>query len=142
MLLTGSPPFFGTDDEVFQKIKSAEVCWSSRFRKLSDSAKDFLRALFTPDPTFRPSAQEALDHPWSQYTQGLTDLDVRCKRYYEAGARFAKWRAVLSIQNNQISEASIKETAWTLARYAAICQDNGLCPIIEPEILMDGDHSP
>jgi len=79
--------------------------------------------------------------PGVKYTQGLTDLDVRCKKYYEAGARFAKWRAVLSIQNNQISETSIKETAWTLARYAGICQDNGLCPIIEPEILMDGDHS-
>jgi len=63
------------------------------------------------------------------------------KNTNEAGARFAKWRAVLSIQNNQISETSIKETAWTLARYAGICQDNGLCPIIEPEILMDGDHS-
>merc|ERR1719156_126864 len=79
--------------------------------------------------------------PGVKYTQGLTDLDVRCKKYYEAGARFAKWRAVLSIQNNTISETSIQETAWTLARYAAICQDNGLCPIIEPEILMDGDHS-
>merc|ERR1719491_2941430 len=76
MLLTGSPPFFGTDDEVFQKIKSAEVCWSSRFRKLSDSAKDFLRALFTPDPTFRPSAQEALDHPWLHSHRHLEKASV------------------------------------------------------------------
>lgn len=75
------------------------------------------------------------------YTQGLTDLDARCKKYYEAGCRFAKWRAVLKIQNNQISEQSINETAYTLARYAAICQDNGLAPIVEPEILMDGPHS-
>lgn len=75
------------------------------------------------------------------YTQGLTDLDVRCKKYYEAGARFAKWRAVLKIVNGQISQQSIDETAHTLARYAAICQDNGLAPIVEPEILMDGDHS-
>jgi len=79
--------------------------------------------------------------PGEKYTQGLTDLDKRCAQYYEAGARFAKWRCVLKIQNNSITETSIKETAWTLARYAAICQNNGLCPIIEPEILMDGDHS-
>jgi len=79
--------------------------------------------------------------PGEKYTQGLTDLDKRAARYYEAGARFAKWRCVLVIQNGTISETAIKETAWTLARYAAICQANGLCPIIEPEILMDGNHS-
>lgn len=75
------------------------------------------------------------------FTQGLTDLDLRCKKYYEAGARFAKWRAVLKIVDNHISPQSINETAHTLARYAATCQDNGLAPIVEPEILMDGDHS-
>jgi len=79
--------------------------------------------------------------PGEKYTQGLTDLDKRTARYYEAGARFAKWRCVLKIQNDTISETSIKETAWTLARYAAICQNNGLVPIVEPEILMDGTHS-
>lgn len=79
--------------------------------------------------------------PGEKYTQGLTDLDVRCAEYYKCGARFAKWRNVLAIQNGRISETSIKETAWTLARYAAICQANGLVPIVEPEILMDGDHS-
>jgi len=79
--------------------------------------------------------------PGEKYTQGLTDLDKRTAKYYEAGARFAKWRCVLKIQNNAITETSIKETAWTLARYAAICQNNGLVPIVEPEILMDGDHS-
>jgi len=79
--------------------------------------------------------------PGEKYTQGLTDLDKRAAKYYEAGARFAKWRCVLKIQNNTISETSIKETAWTLARYAAICQNNGLVPIVEPEILMDGTHS-
>lgn len=79
--------------------------------------------------------------PGQKYTQGLTDLDKRTARYYEQGARFAKWRAVLSIVDGDIPQAAITETAWTLARYAAICQMNGLVPIIEPEILMDGDHS-
>jgi len=75
------------------------------------------------------------------YTQGLTDLDVRCKKYYTAGCRFAKWRAVLRISENTPSPLSIQETADTLAKYAAICQANGLVPIVEPEILMDGAHT-
>lgn len=72
---------------------------------------------------------------------GLTDLDVRCKKYYAAGCRFAKWRAVLRISENTPSPLSIKETANTLASYAAICQANGLVPVVEPEILMDGSHT-
>jgi len=76
------------------------------------------------------------------YTQGFDDLDVRCKKYYELGARFAKWRAVLKISKDGCpSPLSIEENTRGLARYAAICQDNGLVPIVEPEILMDGDHS-
>jgi len=75
------------------------------------------------------------------YTQGWDDLDARCKKYYESGARFAKWRAVLKISAGCPSELAIKENAEGLARYAAICQDNGLVPIVEPEVLMDGDHS-
>jgi fructose-bisphosphate aldolase class I len=79
--------------------------------------------------------------PGELYTQGLTDLDVRTAEYYKQGARFAKWRAVCTIKNGYVSECAIKETAWTLARYAAICQMNGLVPIVEPELLMDGNHS-
>jgi fructose-bisphosphate aldolase class I len=75
------------------------------------------------------------------YTQGLTDLDKRCAAYYKRGARFAKWRAVVKIGSGLPSTYAINETAWGLARYAAICQANGLVPIVEPEILMDGDHS-
>ncbi|EFA78442.1 fructose-bisphosphate aldolase [Heterostelium album PN500] len=76
-------------------------------------------------------------------TQGLDGLADRCKKYYEAGARFAKWRAVLKIDVPKAlpSQLAITENAHTLARYAAICQENGLVPIVEPEILMDGTHS-
>lgn len=76
-------------------------------------------------------------------TQGMDDLDIRCKQYYEAGARFAKWRAVLKIDvdNHLPSDISIHENASTLARYASICIQNGLVPIVEPEILMDGTHN-
>jgi len=77
-------------------------------------------------------------------TQGIDDLGKRCAKYYEAGARFAKWRAVLHIKDSSgatPSNLAIKQNAETLARYAAICQANGLVPIVEPEVLMDGDHS-
>lgn len=74
-------------------------------------------------------------------TIGLDGLDKRCQDYYKAGARFAKWRAALKISATLPSDLAIQETAHTLARYAAICQTNGLVPIVEPECLMDGDHS-
>ncbi|URE30633.1 Protein phosphatase 2A regulatory B subunit (B56 family) [Musa troglodytarum] len=73
-------------------------------------------------------------------TQGHDDLGKRCKKYYEAGARFAKWRAVLKIGPNEPSQLSINANADGLARYAIICQENGLVPIVEPEILVDGPH--
>ena len=76
-------------------------------------------------------------------TQGLDGLGKRCAEYYQMGCRFAKWRAVLKIDpaNGLPSEMAIRETAHSLARYGSICQQNGLVPIIEPEILQDGDHS-
>ncbi len=73
-------------------------------------------------------------------TQGLDGLGARAATFYSKGCRFAKWRAVLKIGNGCPSMISIRETAHTLARYGSICQDNGLVPIIEPEILQDGSH--
>lgn len=73
-------------------------------------------------------------------TQGLDNLGKRCAKYYQQGARFAKWRAVLKIGPNEPSALSIHQNAYGLARYAAICQENGLVPIVEPEILSDGSH--
>lgn len=74
-------------------------------------------------------------------TQGLDDLKLRCDNFYRAGCRFAKWRAVLRIGENEPSSTAIKENATGLARYAAICQQSGLVPIVEPEVLSDGNHS-
>ncbi|KAF4640227.1 putative fructose-bisphosphate aldolase [Toxoplasma gondii] len=75
-------------------------------------------------------------------TLGLDGLAERCQEYYKAGARFAKWRAVLSIDpaKGKPTNLSITEVAHGLARYAAICQANRLVPIVEPEILTDGSH--
>ena len=76
-------------------------------------------------------------------TQGIDGMKQRCQEYYNMGARFAKWRAVLRINRdkNHPSEQSIMANAYTLARYASISQSCGLVPIVEPEILMDGDHT-
>ncbi|KAL8229965.1 hypothetical protein R6Q57_014865 [Mikania cordata] len=74
------------------------------------------------------------------WCQGLDGLASRSAEYYNQGARFAKWRTVVSIPCGP-SALAVKEAAWGLARYAAISQDNGLVPIVEPEILLDGDHS-
>ena len=72
---------------------------------------------------------------------GLKGLAERAARYYERGARFAKWRAVLQISGSGCpSELAVRENAWGLARYARTVQEQGLAPIVEPEILMDGDH--
>ncbi|XP_023523526.1 fructose-bisphosphate aldolase, cytoplasmic isozyme 1 [Cucurbita pepo subsp. pepo] len=73
-------------------------------------------------------------------TQGFDSLGARCQQFYKAGARFAKWRAVLKIGASEPSELSIQQNAQGLARYAIICQENGLVPIVEPEILTDGSH--
>ena len=75
-------------------------------------------------------------------TQGIDGMMERCKTYYQRGARFAKWRAVLRINRklNHPSQQSIEANAYTLARYASISQSCGLVPIVEPEILMDGNH--
>jgi len=73
-------------------------------------------------------------------TQGLDGLAKRCQQYYKDGARFARWTSVLKIGSTEPSPLAIQENANGLARYAMICQDNGLVPIVEPEILVDGSH--
>ncbi|MCA1798276.1 MAG: fructose-bisphosphate aldolase class I [Xanthomonadaceae bacterium] len=80
-------------------------------------------------------------HPGEKVTQGLDGLAARFDEYRELGARFAKWRAVLSISDDLPSAHAIEVNAHALARYAAICQAQGLVPIVEPEVLMDGAHT-
>lgn len=80
-------------------------------------------------------------HPDEKITEGLDGLRERLAEYLKMGARFAKWRAVITIGNEIPSRACIEANAQSLARYAAICQESGLVPIVEPEVLMDGEHS-
>lgn len=74
-------------------------------------------------------------------TQGLDGLPERLAEYKSKGACFAKWRAVYTISNNTPSRLAIKTNAEVLARYAAMCQEQGIVPIVEPEVLIDGDHT-
>lgn len=78
--------------------------------------------------------------PGETVTEGLDNLPKRCAEYVKLGAKFAKWRAVIDIGSGLPSSTSITANAHALARYAAICQEAGLVPIVEPEVLMDGDH--
>jgi fructose-bisphosphate aldolase class I len=78
--------------------------------------------------------------PGEVITEGLDGLRQRLVEYRELGAKFAKWRAVIDIGAKMPSYACIMTNAHALARYAALCQDEGIVPIVEPEVLMDGDH--
>lgn len=84
----------------------------------------------------------ALNTEGEKITQGLDDLATRLEKYQALGAQFAKWRAVFKIQGlNLPSHRAIQVNAHALGRYARICQDMGIVPIVEPEVLMDGDHT-
>ncbi|MGI8427333.1 MAG: class I fructose-bisphosphate aldolase [Actinomycetota bacterium] len=79
--------------------------------------------------------------PGETITEGLDGLRERLNEYRAMGARFAKWRAVITIGAGTPSRYAIETNAHALARYAALCQEAGIVPIVEPEVLMDGDHS-
>ncbi|HVQ15441.1 MAG TPA: class I fructose-bisphosphate aldolase, partial [Vicinamibacterales bacterium] len=79
--------------------------------------------------------------PNETITEGLDGLRERLVEYHKLGARFAKWRAVIDIADGIPTQFAIDANAHALARYAALCQENGIVPIVEPEVLMDGAHS-
>ena len=76
-----------------------------------------------------------------QVTEGLDKLRERLAEYHKLGARFAKWRAVITIADGAPTWNCVKANAHALARYAALCQEAGIVPIVEPEVLMDGAHA-
>jgi fructose-bisphosphate aldolase, class I len=127
---------------------------------------DFLSGVILFDETIRQSAQDGtpftkvlldagiipgikLDAgakplakaPGEMVTEGLDGLRDRIAEYYKMGARFAKWRAVITIGDGIPSNRCLKTNAHALARYATLCQEGGLTPIVEPEVLIDGDHT-
>ena len=86
-------------------------------------------------------AKDLANSPKEKITEGLDGLRDRLKKYYDLGARFTKWRGVYSIGEKYPSKLAISSNAHALARYSALVQENGMVPIVEPEVLMDGNHS-
>ncbi len=80
-------------------------------------------------------------HPGEKVTEGLDGLRDRLVEYSRIGARFAKWRAVIAIGDGIPGQGCIEANAHALARYAGLCQEAGLVPVVEPEVIMDGNHS-
>jgi fructose-bisphosphate aldolase class I len=86
-------------------------------------------------------AKKMAGYPGEKITEGLDGLRDRLMEYFKMGARFAKWRAVIAIGDGIPSRGCIEANAEALARYAALCQEAGLVPVVEPEVLMEGEHS-
>ncbi len=86
-------------------------------------------------------AKDLANSSEEKITEGLDGLRERLKKYYKLGARFTKWRGVYALSDRYPSELAIHSNAHALARYSALVQENGMVPIVEPEVLMDGDHS-
>ena len=124
---------------------SGVIMFDETLRQTTRTGESFLRILtdrnvipgIKVDKSVFPLAG-ASDYP---ITEGLDGLQGRCDEYANMGARFTKWRAVIKIVNHQTPDCVIKANTHALARYAAIAQASGLVPIVEPEVLMDGNHS-
>lgn len=134
---------FTTDSSV-NKCISGVILYDETFRQKSSDGTPFVKILqdkgIIPGIKVDKGVVKLLGTDDETTTQGLDGLAERCKEYYDGGCRFAKWRCVLKIGNGRPSQLAVMENANVLARYASICQMNGLCPIVEPEILTDGDH--
>lgn len=99
------------------------------------------RAGILPGIKVDTGAHPMAGHPGEKITEGLDGLRERLNEYRSLGARFAKWRAVITIGENLPTSSCVEANAHALARYAALCQEAGIVPMVEPEVLMDGKHS-
>jgi fructose-bisphosphate aldolase class I len=124
---------------------SGVILYDETIRQKANDGTPFpqllVRAGMIPGIKVDTGAKDMALCPGEQVTEGLDGLTKRCQDYVKLGAKFAKWRAVINIGKDIPSYACIVANAHALARYAAICQATGLVPIVEPEVLMDGDHT-
>jgi fructose-bisphosphate aldolase class I len=112
-------------------------------QKLKDGTpfvKAVIRAGIIPGIKVDAGAKELAGHPGEKISEGLDGLRDRLQEYASIGLRFAKWRSVIAIGDDIPTSACIEANAHALARYAALCQEAGLVPMVEPEILMEGNH--
>jgi len=121
------------------------ILYDETIRQQTSDGTPFIKVLIEagiiPGIKVDAGAKELAGHPGEKVTEGLDGLRSRLAEYSKMGARFAKWRAVITIGDGIPSWGSIQANAHALARYAALCQEAGLVPVVEPEVLMDGDHS-
>ena len=125
-------------------IGGAILCDETIRQQKSDGTpftKVLIEAGIIPGIKVDAGAKDLAGHPGEKVTEGLDGLRGRLAEYAKMGARFAKWRAVITIGDGIPSWSSIEANAHALARYAALCQEAGLVPVVEPEVLMDGEHS-
>lgn len=124
---------------------SGAILYDETIRQKATDGTPFLQILadagIVPGIKVDAGAMELAAHPGEKVTEGLDGLRQRLAEYAAMGARFAKWRAVIAIGNGIPSWGCMDANAHALARYAALCQEAGLVPIVEPEVLMDGDHT-
>ena len=123
---------------------SGVILYDETIRQSRKDGAPFLRVIndagIIPGIKVDAGAKELAAHPGEKITEGLDGLRDRLAEYAQMGARFAKWRAVIAIGDGIPSRSCIEANAHALARYAALCQEAGLVPIVEPEVLMDGEH--
>jgi fructose-bisphosphate aldolase class I len=124
---------------------SGVILYDETIRQQKKDGTPFLKVLgeagIVPGIKVDTGAKDLAAHPGEKITEGLDGLRARLQEYFQMGARFAKWRAVISIGESIPSWSCIEANAQALARYASLCQEAGLVPVVEPEVLMDGEHN-
>jgi fructose-bisphosphate aldolase, class I len=121
------------------------IMYDETIRQSTDDGTPFADLLasrgIVPGIKVDTGAHDMAGFPGEKVTEGLDGLRARLEEYRKLGARFAKWRAVITIGDGIPTDACIQANAHALARYAALCQEAGLVPIVEPEVLMDADNT-
>ena len=121
------------------------ILFDETIRQKKKDGTSFIKAItdlgIIPGIKVDTGAKDMAGHPGEKITEGLDGLRDRLREYFKMGARFAKWRAVIAIGNGIPSRGCIEANAHALARYAALCQEAGMVPIVEPEVLMIGEHT-
>jgi fructose-bisphosphate aldolase, class I len=124
---------------------SGAILFDETLYQKTRSGRPFVECLqkagIVPGIKVDASAHALAGFPGEKVTEGLDGLRGRLKTYFELGARFAKWRAVIIIGEGIPTQGCLQANAHALARYAALCQEAGIVPIVEPEVLMDGAHT-
>jgi len=127
------------------KCISGAILYDETIRQQTKEGTSFVKTItdagIIPGIKVDTGAKDMAGHSGEKITEGLDGLRDRLREYFQMGARFAKWRAVIAIGNGIPSRGCIEANAHALARYAALCQEAGFVPIVEPEVLMDGNHS-